>query len=58
MIGFGDNAKDSNEDCSTSDEERAEDHPWREDVAEKESGKESVPKEGDCAERGEDDDGK
>ncbi len=58
MCRFGDDAEDGNEDGTASDEKGAEDHPWREYVAEKESGKERVPKEGDCAERGENDDGK
>lgn len=56
MCGFGYDAEHSDEDGATGDEESAEDHPWREDVAQKESSKERVPEEGDCTKRREDDD--
>lgn len=58
MRGLWYDTEDCDEDSSAGDEEGANEHPWREDVTEEESSKERIPKEGDCAERGEDDDGK
>ena len=54
--GFRYDAEDGDEDGAAGDEESTEKHPWREDVAEENTSKERVPKEGDCAEGGENDD--
>ena len=55
MRGFWYDTEDCDEDSSAGDEEGANEHPWREDVAEDESREEGVPKQGHRAERGEDD---
>lgn len=45
MSRFGDDAKVAYHDGTTSDEQCAEDHPWREHIAEEKAGKERVPEE-------------
>lgn len=58
MIWFGHYAKVTDHDSTASNENCADEHPWREYIAEKKTCKEGVPEERDGTQGREDDDGK